>query len=156
MRHRETVAWRGAERRELQHLTDCTRPRTSCTASCSALAVFSPARPACASTGLRLGISVALEAGWEIVENTDAVIQRYRETTIALDYYGDSVVNSVADMLAMVLGFVLAWRLPVPATVALALVLELGVGYWICDNLTLNVIMLLHPLDTIRAWQAGA
>ena len=108
------------------------------------------------STGLRLGISVALEAGWEIVENTDAVIQRYRETTIALDYYGDSVVNSVADMLAMVLGFVLAWRLPVPATVALALVLELGVGYWIRDNLTLNVIMLLHPLDTIRAWQAGA
>lgn len=107
------------------------------------------------SLGLRLVIATVVEAGWEIAENTDAVIQRYREATIALDYYGDSVVNSVADMLAMAAGFLLAARLPVAATVAVALALEFGVGYWIRDNLTLNVIMLLHPLDAIKAWQSG-
>jgi hypothetical protein len=108
------------------------------------------------SPGSGLVLATLLEGGWEILENTDAVIQRYRETTIALDYYGDSVVNSVADMLAMIFGFVLASRLAVAATVAIALVLELGVGYWIRDNLTLNVIMLLYPLDAIKAWQSGA
>ena len=82
------------------------------------------------------------------------MIERYRETTIALDYYGDSVVNSVADMLAMVAGFVLAGGSR-SATVALALALELGVGYWIRDNLTLNVIMLLYPLDAYQAWQGA-
>jgi Protein of unknown function (DUF2585) len=107
------------------------------------------------SVGLRLVLATVIEAGWEIVENTDFIINRYRETTIALDYYGDSVVNSVADMLAMLLGFLLAWRLPVAVTVALAFALELFVGYWIRDNLTLNVIMLLYPLDAIKAWQSG-
>jgi len=108
------------------------------------------------SVGTRLVLATLLEAGWEVVENTDFVIDRYRETTIALDYYGDSIVNSVADMVAMVLGFVLAWRLPVAASVALVLVLEIGVAAMIRDNLALNVLMLLYPLDAIKAWQAGA
>jgi len=105
--------------------------------------------------GLRLLLAVAIEAGWEIFENTDLVINRYRDVTISLDYYGDSVLNSVCDILAMVGGFVLASRMPVWVTVALVVALELFVLYFIRDNLTLNIIMLIHPLDAIKVWQAG-
>jgi hypothetical protein len=103
----------------------------------------------------RAVIATVVEAAWEIAENTEAVIQRYREATIALDYFGDSVLNSVSDIAAMWLGFALAARLPVWASVALALVLEAGVALMIRDNLTLNVLMLLWPLDSVKAWQAG-
>lgn len=106
--------------------------------------------------GARLVAATFLEAGWEVIENTDVVINRYREATIALDYYGDSVINSVADIVAMIAGFLAAARLPIRAVVALALVMEIAVAYWIRDNLTLNVIMLLWPIDAIRQWQAGA
>jgi hypothetical protein len=107
------------------------------------------------SLGLRLVAAVVLECGWEIFENTDFVINRYREVTISLDYYGDSVLNSVMDVAAMILGFVLAARLPVWGTIALILAFEAFVGYAIRDNLLLNIIMLLYPLDAIRRWQAG-
>jgi hypothetical protein len=105
--------------------------------------------------GLLLVLAVIVEAAWEIFENTDMVINRYREVTISLDYYGDSIINSVADQLAMAAGFFLAWKLPVKATIFLALLMEAFVGYSIRDNLTLNVIMLVYPLDAIREWQAG-
>ena len=105
--------------------------------------------------GLRLVAATLLEASWEIFENTDFVINRYREVTISLDYYGDSVLNSVCDVAAMVAGFLLAARLPVWATVVLVLLMEAFVGYWIRDNLLLNIIMLIYPLDAIKAWQAG-
>lgn len=105
--------------------------------------------------GTRLILAMLVESSWEVFENTDFIINRYREATISLDYYGDSVVNSVCDILSMVLGFALAARLSVRVTVAATIALELFVGYMIHDNLTLNIIMLIHPLDAIRRWQMG-
>lgn len=107
------------------------------------------------SFGWRLAIATLIECAWEILENSDAVIERYRTVTISLDYYGDSVLNTVFDVLAMVLGFFLASRLPVWATVALILLFE-GVTIWLIrDGLALNVLMLLYPLDSVATWQAG-
>ena len=105
--------------------------------------------------GLRLAAAVGIECGWEVLENSDAIINRYREATISLDYYGDSVLNSVSDVVAMVAGFFLASRLPVVATVLITLVLELFVGYMIRDNLLLNIIMLVRPIEAIKRWQSG-
>ena len=104
---------------------------------------------------MRLVLAVAIEASWEVVENTHFVINHYREMTISLDYYGDSVINSVSDVLFMVLGFFLAARLPVWLTVVLAIALEVFIGAMIRDNLTLNVLMFLWPLDSMLSWQQG-
>jgi hypothetical protein len=105
---------------------------------------------------LRFTLALMIEGGWEILENSPIIIDRYRAGTISLNYYGDSVINSLFDSISMMTGFMLAWRLPVWAVVGLAVVMELFVGYWVRDNLTLNIIMLIHPSDAIRTWQSGA
>ena len=106
--------------------------------------------------GVRLILATIVEAGWEILENTPLIINRYREATISLDYYGDSVINSVSDISAMIAGFMLASRLPVWATLALILIAELVAAYVIHDNLFLNILMLIYPLEAVRRWQTGA
>lgn len=105
--------------------------------------------------GLRLLFALIAETFWEIFENTDFIINRYREVTISRDYFGDSVINAVSDVLAMMLGFFLAYRLPVWVSISLIIIMELFVGYWIRDNLTLNIIMLIYPFQAILDWQAG-
>ena len=99
--------------------------------------------------------AVILESTWEVFENTPFVINRYRAATISLDYYGDSVVNSMCDIGAMMVGFWLAGRVPWWISLVLVVVMELGVGYAIRDNLTLNILMLVHPSAAIRRWQTA-
>jgi hypothetical protein len=104
----------------------------------------------------RFIVAMAIEAAWEIAENTPMVIDRYREATMALGYTGDSILNSASDILMMALGFLAARKLPVWASVLLVLLLELVPLLVIRDNLTLNVWMLLAPTQSIADWQAGA
>ena len=99
--------------------------------------------------------AVGLEAAWEVIENSPVIIDRYREATIALGYTGDSVLNSVSDIAMMAVGFLAARKLPVWASVATVIALELIPLYVIRDNLTLNVWMLLAPSAWIIGWQAG-
>ena len=103
---------------------------------------------------VRLALAVGIEVAWEITENTPAVIQHYREQALAQGYSGDSIVNSISDTLSMMIGFALAWRLPVSIILIIALALEIFVAYSIRDNLTLNIINLIHAFPFIHDWQS--
>lgn len=101
----------------------------------------------------RAAAALLVEGAWEVAENTPMVIERYRAVTASLDYFGDSIVNSFGDQIAMLAGFFLGARLPVAASVALVLGME-GLAAWmIRDNLALNVLMLVWPLEAVREWQ---
>jgi hypothetical protein len=105
--------------------------------------------------GIRLGLATLVEAGWEILENSPLIIERYRTATMALNYFGDSILNSAMDTIWMAIGFFFAWRMPVWLTIAIAVAFELLTAFVIRDNLTLNVIMLVWPIDAIKAWQGA-
>lgn len=103
----------------------------------------------------RLWLAVSIEALWEVVENSEFVIQRYREETAALGYHGDTIVNSLSDILVCGLGFILARHLGFRRTFVLFALTEVALAVWIRDNLTLNVLMLIYPIDAIKEWQAA-
>jgi hypothetical protein len=108
-----------------------------------------------ASFATRLIAALTLEGAWEAYENTDTVINRYRAATIALGYYGDSILNSVSDIAACLLGFVLAAHTRWWWTVSWVVATEIVLAILIRDNLTLNIVMLIWPIEAIRRWQMG-
>ena len=103
--------------------------------------------------GWRASIATLIEAVWEVAENSPVIIERYRENTVSLDYFGDSIANSLGDLASCLVGFAIAARLPWRVSLGMFILTELVMAWWIRDNLTLNVIMLVHPLESIRAWQ---
>lgn len=106
-----------------------------------------------ASPPARAAIAVAIETAWEIVENTDAMIERYRAATISLDYYGDSVANSLGDIVAFVVGYLAAGVMPVWLSALGFFAVDALLVFWIRDSLLLNILMLLYPIDAVKVWQ---
>ncbi len=102
---------------------------------------------------MRLSLAVLIEAAWEILENSPVIIDRYRTATMALGYAGDSILNSAMDTVFMVLGFFFAARVPVWLTILVAIFFEILTAWLIRDNLTLNVLMLVAPIESIKTWQ---
>jgi hypothetical protein len=109
-----------------------------------------------ASVGARLVVATVIEVAWELAENSEAVINRYREATISLDYFGDTVLNSTGDVAFCVLGFLFAWKVSGRIAALYVVASEAVLAVLIRDGLILNVLMLVHPIEAIRRWQSGA
>lgn len=105
--------------------------------------------------GWKLAAAILIETGWELLENSPIIINRYRAGTIAIGYEGDTVINSLSDVVMAMLGFLFARRFGWKASVTAFLASELFMLWWIRDNLTLNVLMILCPLPAVKAWQAS-
>ncbi|MDB5490494.1 MAG: hypothetical protein JWO78_343 [Micavibrio sp.] len=102
---------------------------------------------------VRLLLALVVECGWELLENSSFIIERYRAQTISLNYFGDSIMNSMCDILAATIGFLIAARLPVKVTIAIFIVVEVAMACTVRDNLTMNVIMLVYPVEVLKTWQ---
>jgi len=105
------------------------------------------------STAWQFFISIFAEAAWEVLENTNYIIDKYRENTASLDYFGDSILNSVGDLLACALGFLIAFKLGWWKSLIFFLLVEIFLLLWIRDGLLLNILMLIYPLDAVKNWQ---
>ena len=103
----------------------------------------------------RFVVAIVGEAAWEVLENSRYIIEKYRENTASLDYFGDSIMNSVGDLLACAIGFAIAVRLGVWRSLAFFVAVEVVLLLWIRDGLMLNILMLIYPLDAIKSWQMG-
>ena len=98
---------------------------------------------------------MAAEAGWEVLENTNWVIEKYRENTASLDYFGDSIANSVGDVIACAAGFWIAVKFGWWRSLIFFIAVELVLLIWIRDGLLLNILMLVYPIDGIKQWQGA-
>ncbi len=103
----------------------------------------------------RFWLAITIESLWEVIENSSYVIDRYRAVTISLDYMGNSVANSIGDIICCVLGFFLAYQLGFRKSLVFFIIAELILNFWIRDSLILNIIMLIYPIEAIKMWQIG-
>ncbi|MEQ1762773.1 MAG: DUF2585 family protein [Pyrinomonadaceae bacterium] len=103
----------------------------------------------------RFVIAIAAEAGWELLENSSFIIEKYRANTASFDYFGDSIVNSIADVAACSIGFWIAAKLGAWKSLAFFVLVEIVLIVWIRDSLLINIIMLIYPIDAIKIWQSG-
>ena len=105
--------------------------------------------------GWKFFIVILVECLWELLENSNLIIERYRAVTISLDYFGDSILNSLSDVLSCTFGAFLAYRLKFRRSLFYFVLTEILLLFWIRDNLTLNIIMLIYPVEAIKQWQIG-
>lgn len=108
------------------------------------------------SNAWRFAIAIFAESAWEVFENTNYVIEKYRENTASLDYFGDSIANSFGDLVACGLGFWVAMKLGAWRSLAVFVFVEIVLLFWIRDGLLLNILMLVYPLDAVKDWQTGS
>lgn len=100
-------------------------------------------------------LATFVESAWEVLENTNAVVEHYRTATLALNYFGDSVFNSVGDVLSSAVGFWIAYKLRFWRSLALFVLTEIVLLFWIRDSLLVNIILLIYPIEAIKTWQGS-